>query len=169
MLSTLVGVEHKRGASATGTLFPGTVLLACLRCFGRDTPATGSCQGSPVHGLLLCSHTRGQCACATHVATIFQRRPAPKSSRPRTVSLLLDFILANAVLPVRMARSVERPGQLGPALGWGLLAGGLGQVIGLRLGPLLFVRSSWLGVTSSALLACLAGWYCSTEAPVPRA
>eukprot|EP00928_Gymnodinium_smaydae_P027662 TRINITY_DN21317_c0_g1_i1.p1 TRINITY_DN21317_c0_g1~~TRINITY_DN21317_c0_g1_i1.p1 ORF type:complete len:484 (-),score=103.50 TRINITY_DN21317_c0_g1_i1:95-1546(-) len=76
---------------------------------------------------------------------------------------------ANAVLPVRMARSVERPGQLGPALGWGLLAGGLGQVIGLRLGPLLFVRSSWLGVTSSALLACLAGWYCSTEAPVPRA
>eukprot|EP00927_Polykrikos_kofoidii_P014991 TRINITY_DN16643_c0_g1_i1.p1 TRINITY_DN16643_c0_g1~~TRINITY_DN16643_c0_g1_i1.p1 ORF type:complete len:649 (-),score=136.25 TRINITY_DN16643_c0_g1_i1:28-1974(-) len=48
----------------------------------------------------------------------------------------------------------------GIALGWGLLASGLPQSFGTRLGFLVFKRYSWLGVATVSGAACLAGFWC---------
>jgi len=46
----------------------------------------------------------------------------------------------------------------GVALGWGLLANGLAQFWGVRIGERLFACSGWQGLTAVAWLACAAAW-----------
>jgi len=76
--------------------------------------------------------------------------------------------LSNTILALRMVDRLAEPGSVGRqhsgvALGWGLLAGGVAQLLGARCGAPLFMHASLVGVTAPAGFACLAGWFAAAK------
>lgn len=76
------------------------------------------------------------------------------------IALSVTAGLVSSVVSMHMLE-VVREREEGVALGWGLLAGGLAEYTGTRLGSVLFLHSSWYGVTGAAGAACALAWWLS--------
>lgn len=75
-------------------------------------------------------------------------------------ALSVCVAFANSVLPMRMLKEQSVGGQYIPvALGWALLAGGVAQMLGAKLGAFLFEQYSWCGVAFVTGAICVAAWY----------